>query len=291
MGNEIRKVRFKDGLNFEFEIKDLAKIYNASRDMMTEPHRAQFYQVLFIEKGRGTHYVDFKPIEIKDNSIVFVPQNSINLFDTNGEYEGRLVLFTDSFFCQNTHDLSFLNSTILFSDLYDFAQVKVGHHCSELKVTLNALETEFVREKDSAHYGILRNVLHVFLLQAERELRNQGFVELKAGVNLDYLMLFKDLLEKNFREEKSVNKYASELSISEKQLQKATKTLLDKTPKQIIDERILLEAKRLLVHGSDSIKEIAYDLGYDEPTNFIKYFRKHVACTPSEFREQQRFGN
>ena len=63
-------------------------------------------------------------------------------------------------------------------------------------------------------------------------------------------------------------------------------TFLDKTPKQIIDERIVLESKRLLVHSSMAIKEVAYELGYDEPTNFVKYFRKHTALTPSEFREQ-----
>lgn len=117
-------------------------------------------------------------------------------------------------------------------------------------------------------------------------MHKQGFEELKFSTNLDYLVLFKDVLEENFRKEKSVKKYASELSISEKYLHKASTTLLDKTPKQIIDERILLEAKRLLVHSNESIKEVAYELGYEEPTNFIKYFRKHTHFTTSEFREQ-----
>jgi len=69
-------------------------------------------------------------------------------------------------------------------------------------------------------------------------------------------------------------------------LNKATSQILDKTPKQLIDERILLEAKRLLVHSNSTIKEIAFILGYEEPTNFIKYFRKHTQNTPSDFREQ-----
>ncbi|MBN2595668.1 MAG: helix-turn-helix domain-containing protein [Marinifilaceae bacterium] len=286
MNNTIKKYQFKEGLKLEFEILDLSEILKSRKDMMTIPHRAQFNHILWIEKGKGTHFVDFNPISIEDNTIIFIPHNCVNRFDKNGIYKGKTILFTNNFFSKNNQDLQFLHSSILYSDLYNIAKIKVNQQRSDLKVFLNAMETEFQRSADSAQYQILRNMLHIFLLQAEREMRKQGFEELKPSANLDYLVLFKDLLEQNFRKEKSVNKYASELSISEKQLHKATTTLFDKTPKQIIDERILLEAKRLLVHSNQSIKEIAYELGYDEPTNFIKYFRKHVHSTPSEFREQ-----
>lgn len=286
MEKEIRKYSFKDGLKLEFEILDLPEILNSKKEMMTVPHRAQFYHVLWIEKGEGIHFVDFKPISIEDNSIIFIPHNCVNRFDINGNYQGKIILFTDSFFCKNKQDMQFLHSSMLFSDLYDIAMIKVNPQMSDLRVCLNTMETEYLRNPDAEQYHILHNLLHVFLLQAEREMHKQGFEELKSSANLDYLILFKDMLEENFCKEKSVKKYASELSISEKQLHKATTTLLDKTPKQIIDVRILLEAKRLLVHSNQSIKEVAYELGYEEPTNFIKYFRKHTNFTPSEFREQ-----
>ncbi len=282
MEKVIKKYQFKEGLNLEFEIIDLSKVLQSKRNMMTIPHRAQFYHVLWIEKGEGTHYIDFNPVKLEDNTIIFVPHNSVNIYDIKGSYQGKAIVFTNSFFCNNNQSTQFLHTSILYSDLYNIAKLNVKPKSSEL----NAMETENKKDPDSSHYQILHNILHTFLLQAEREIRKQGFKELKPSANLDYLILFKDLLEKNFREEKSVNKYASELSISEKQLHKSTTTLLDKTPKQIIDERILLEAKRLLVHSNQSIKEIAYELGYDEPTNFIKYFRKHTETTPSEFREQ-----
>lgn len=286
MSDIIEKYTFKEGLNHEFEIVDIEKVLNVKKGMMTVPHRAQFYHVIWVEKGNANHFIDFKPVRIEDNTLLFMPQNCVNKFDENGTYKGKAIIFTDSFFCKNNHDIQFLRSSMLFSDLYDIAKVKVGPQLSDLKVIFNSMETEYIKEPDSAQYYILHNLLHIFLLQAEREMKKQGFEELKPSANLDYLMLFKDLLEENFKTEKSVNKYASELSISEKQLHKSTTTLLDKTPKQIIDERVLLEAKRLLSHTNESIKEIAYELGYDEPTNFIKYFRKHTNTTPSEFREQ-----
>ena len=99
-------------------------------------------------------------------------------------------------------------------------------------------------------------------------------------------MLFKDLLETNFKNQKQVNFYAKELIITEKRLNQATSKVFGKTPKEIIDDRIILEAKRVLAHTTESIKEIGYVLGFDEPTNFIKYFKKHSLVTPVEFREK-----
>lgn len=284
----IQKYAFKDGLNHEFEILDLSEIFKTKKEMMTTPHRAQFFHILWIEKGKGTHFVDFNPISIEDNTIIFIPHNCINNFDKNGSYSGKTILFTNNFFCKNNNDLQFLQSSMLFSSLYAIAKFKVSPQLSNLQIILDSIETEYLREQDSAQYEILHNMLHVFLLQSEREMRKQGFQELKPSANLDYLILFKNLLEQNFRKYKSVNKYALELGISEKQLNKASTTQLELTPKQIINERVLLEAKRLLVHSTLSIKEIAYELGYDEPTNFIKYFRKHNSSTPSEFREQNK---
>lgn len=286
MNEIIKKYQFKEGLNLEFEILDLSKILQQKKGMMTVPHRAQFYHILWIEKGKGTHYVDFKPIELKDNSIIFVPNNSVGIFDEEGIYEGKAIIFTDNFFCKNKQDLQFLRSSILYSDLYNIANFKVIPKVSQLKVFLNAMQTEYKRKADPSQYQILHNMLHIFLLQAERDMKKQGFEELKPSPNLDLLVAFKDLLEENFLKEKSVKRYASDLNISEKQLHKATTTLLEKTPKQIINERVLLEAKRLLAHSSQSIKELAYELGFEEPTNFIKYFRKHTHSTPAEFREQ-----
>jgi AraC-like DNA-binding protein len=286
MKESIKKYQFKDGLHHEFEIVDLQKKFNASKAMMTIPHRAQFYHVLFIEKGKGTHYVDFNPITVEDNCLVFIPHNSVNRFDAQGEYAGRGIIFTDNFFCKNQQDMQYLRSSILFSDLYGTAILKLTKQPNEVSSIIGLLEDEAVKEPDALQYHVLHNLLHVFLLQAERALRLQGFQELKPSANRDCLVLFKNLLEQRFLNEKSVQYYAAELSISEKQLHKATTTLIDKTPKQIIDERVLLESKRLLVHSASSIKEIAYQLGYEEPTNFIKYFRKHLQQTPSEFREK-----
>lgn len=285
MKDIIKKYQFKENHKLEFEILDLEEILKEKSSMMTVPHRAQFYHVLWIEKGEGVHYVDFNPIAIENNSLIFVPHNSVNKYDLNGFYKGKAILFTEAFFCKNNEDHQFLHSSMLFSDIYPTANFKVSKQDRTLQILLNGQQVEYQHSYDYAQYQILHNMLHIFLLQSEREMRKQGLLEIKPSINLDYLIAFKDLLEKQFRKEKSVNKYASELNVTEKQLYKATTTLLEKTPKQIIDERIILEAKRLLVYSNMTVKEIAYELGYNEPTNFNKYFRKHTDNTPADFRK------
>ena len=93
MAESIKKYKFKDGLHLEFEMIDLPQVLESKRDLMTVPHRAQFYHILWIEKGEGTHFVDFNPISLEDNTLIFIPSNSVNIYDKNGLYEGKAIVF------------------------------------------------------------------------------------------------------------------------------------------------------------------------------------------------------
>lgn len=286
MKSEIKKYKFKYGLPVEFEIIKISDLYNQHKSILTTPHRAEFYHIIWIQKGFAKHFVDFKPIELKENSVLFVPKDCVNFFDNYGDFDGKIILFTDNFFGVDFKNVQFLQSTILYNDLYEISKIQINEDNSEFYNIIRAMESELLITYDQSQPIILRNLLHNILLISERIKHLQGFNEIKPSADLDYLLLFKDLLEKNYKTIKSVSKFASDLSISEKRLNKATTLILDKTPKHIIDERVLLEAKRLLAHSNISIKEIAFDLGFEEPTNFIKYFRKHMEQTPSEFREK-----
>jgi AraC-like DNA-binding protein len=110
---------------------------------------------------------------------------------------------------------------------------------------------------------------------------------LTSSAELDNVIRFLDLLERNFRSDKLVGKYMTAMNITEKRLNKSTTLILDKTPKQLIDERVSLEAKRLLARSHASIRDIAFDLGFEERSSFIKFFVKHNGCKPAEFRERQ----
>ena len=284
--SDIKKYTFKQGLPQEFELLGIGQLYNDHSDTLTTAHRTGFYHILWFQKGDPTHLVDFNPVKIKPNTMLFLNKDTVQRFDNNGGFDGKAILFTDNFFCKTEADTKYLRSSILFNDLLSVSQIHVSKTDSLFADLFTLMEKELENEKDISQSDILKNLLHNILLLSERERRKQDFTEIKKGADLDYVMLFKDLLESNYRELKQVSKYAKKISITEKRLNQATSKVLDKSPKQMIDERIMLEAKRLLVHTNDSVKEIGFGLGFDEPTNFIKYFRKHSLSTPVEFREQ-----
>lgn len=170
--------------------------------------------------------------------------------------------------------------------MFSVSQIQVQKQSKIFTDLLQQMTDELQNVKDNFQADILQNLLHNFLLHSERERRKQNFTEIKKGADLDYVMLFKDLLEKDYKNQKQVNYYAKQIIITEKRLNQATTKVLGKSPKELIDDRVLLEAKRILAHTTENVKEIAYHLGYEEPTNFIKYFKKHSTVTPTEFREK-----
>lgn len=286
MATDIKKYNFKPGLPQELEIVDLANLYARSKAIITATHRAGFYHIIWFQQGSPTHWVDFKPKKIKPNTLLFLNKDVVQRFDNKVKYEGKAILFTDGFFCKSETDTKFLRKSILFNDLFTVSEIQVQKQSKIFEELLQQMTEELQNIKDNLQADILQNLLHNFLLQAEREKRKQNFTEIKKGAYLDYVILFKDLLEINYKSKKQVSFYTKEILITEKRLNKATTKVLGKTPKELIDDRIMLEAKRILAHTSESVKEIGYDLGFVEPTNFIKYFKKHSKLTPTEFREK-----
>ncbi|MFM9989077.1 helix-turn-helix domain-containing protein [Flavobacterium sp.] len=286
MKTDIIKYDFKPGLLQEFEIVDLAKLYTEFEDILTSTHRANFYHVIWFQKGNPTHMVDFNPITISPNTLLFINKDTVQRFDNKTKFDGKAILFTDRFFCKTENDIKYLKETILFNDLFTISQIQVQNQLKIFSELFQQITDELLNDKDNSQFDILQNLLHNLLLYSERERRKQNFTEIKKGADLDYVLIFKDLLEANYKNQKQVNFYAKQIIITEKRLNQATSKVLGKTPKEIIDNRILLEAKRILAHTTESVKEIAFHLGFEEPTNFIKYFKKHTSVTPTEFREK-----
>mgnify|MGYP000489404514 CR=1 FL=1 len=280
----IQKYNFKQGLPQEFEIINLDVLFKNFSNAMTSPHRAEFYQVIWIQEGNPIHTIDFKQIKINPNSFIFINKGSVQQFDSSINYKGKVILFTDSFFCKTQLDSTYLRNSILFNDLHSTSEVCLSHSTPIFSELFHIMEQELSKGKDQYQSDILRNALRITLLQTERIKREQGFTEIKKSLDLDQVMQFRTLLDSQFTDHKQVQFYAESMYITKKRLNQSTSNILGITPKQMIDARVVLEAKRLLAHTNISVKEIGFKLGFEEPTNFIKYFKKHVLSTPLEFR-------
>ncbi len=285
MIEEIKSYKFKLDLQQEFEILPIKDLYIKCGKMMTIPHRTDFYQILWFIKGNLTHLIDFEPVNIAPNTVLFLNKSIVQKFDKKSDPQGYAILFTENFFCQTQDDIKFLRDCILFNDFLSIPKINISKSPQAFGRMFNLMRAEFSSKGNHYQGSVLKSLLHTLLLFSERERKNQDFIQVKKDIHFDYVVSFKELLESQFKKQKTVKAYANQLYITPKKLNQATKKVLGKSPKQVIDERVLLEAKRLIVHTNKSIKEIGYTLGFDEPTNFIKFFKNHQQMTPFEFKE------
>jgi len=282
---DILQLTFKEDISLGFEFIPINGHYARTQPNLRRPHRASFYLIFWFKNGTPVHTVDFHPIHPQPDSFLFVRKDAVQFFDQQNLFETSTLLFTDVFFCETEHDHRFLQSSPLFNDFIGNQgpiPVSVTSQLSDLWLWMQREEQQ---PADPFHTVLLRKYLYSFMLEAEREQLKQGKGVRMQGANFEYFINFKELLEVHFRIEKGISFYADKLFISAKVLTNITHLMLGKTPKQLIDERVLLEAKRLLVHTENPIKTISLYLGFDETTNFNKFFKKHSGQTPAVFRD------
>ena len=188
MKTDIKKYDFKSGLQQEFEVINISKLYKDSKDSLTTTHRTGFYHIIWFQQCSPTHLVDFNPIKIKPNTLLFLNKDTIQRFDSKTKLEGKVILFTDSFYCKTESDTKYLRNSILFNDLFSVSQIQIEKQEKLYAELLQQMTDELQNVKDNSQADILKNLLHNFLLHSERQKRKQNFIEIyfyNAFVHLD----------------------------------------------------------------------------------------------------------
>ena len=203
MTKNIKRISFKEGLALEIEVISIADTLSKHHDNIAYPHRDNYYNIFLYQKGTANHIVDFKEIKVKPYTLLFVNKNRVQMLDPKGGYDGKFLLFTETFFDKYPDDIKYLRNNILFNDLLEdpVLNLKKG---SPIISVFNEIELEIARPNDVLKHDILHNLLHNLLLLAERERRSTGFNEIRKGEEFDYTILFKNLLEGHYKEIKSV---------------------------------------------------------------------------------------
>lgn len=282
---DILQLSFKEDISLGFEFIPINDHYARTQYNLRRPHRASFYLIFWFKSGTPIHTVDFHPVYPKPDSFLFVRKDAVQFFDQRNTFETSTLLFTDTFFCETEQDHRFLQSSPLFNDFTGSQSPIPIMGTNRLKDIWLWMQQEEYHPVDPFHAPMLRKYLYSFMLEAEREQLKQGKGIRRQGANFEYFINFKEMLELHFRTEKGIGFYADQLFISAKVLTHITHLMVGKTPKQLLDERVLLEAKRLLVHTENPIKTISLYIGFDETTNFNKFFKKHSGQTPVAFRD------
>jgi len=208
VGN-IRHFHFKTELSIEIEIISIAELYSGNRNILTLPHRCSFYHIIWVQKGRAMHHVDFTPVFLEPDSVLFVGKEMLHYFDRSAHYDGWVILFTEAFFSSTPEDIRFLRSSPVFNSLPDVSHIRIQPGDNPFSTLLRLMKEEQQRNPaDKRQQRILKNLLYNFLLLAERKIKDGHPAFVRQSPEFDNILLFKDLLETNFLKEKSVLTWA-----------------------------------------------------------------------------------
>lgn len=273
----------------QFAIHDLAHYITEHREHASKAHIHSFYQIIWFKTGKGKHFVDFKEYDVTENSIFFIAKDQVHYFDNTFDYTGVLLHFNESFFIQKDSEVDFFLKYNLFNNPYQRPSCGIeGGIDNILEDYLKLIKLE-LNNNEFGQNELLRVYLKAFLIQVQRLKnsfeKNTKLPSLMVDDKRIQLVKFIKLVDENYKRGLTVSNYAQQLTISSRTLSDLTNLLIGKSPSAIIKERIVLEAQRLLLHSEMNINQIAYNLGFDDPSYFVKYFKKHLQISPSEFRK------
>ena len=261
-----------------FRIRSVESLLGG-KDMVQELHRHNFYFILALEKGKGMHEIDFKPYQVGDNSFFIMRPGQVHQLTLRAESTGHLLEFNTEFYQLNDRGTNHFLRQATSTNICQVASTAF----KKLHSLLSYISQEYHDEKEG-YLQIIKSNLDIFFIEFIRQ-RKQSKSSAKGNpYEQERLEEFLELLEKNAATQKQVSGYADAMNISVFQLNNVTKTTLGKTASEVINEHIILESKRYLLATSEQVNQIAYHLGYEDPSYFIRFFKKHTGCSPEAFR-------
>ena len=244
------------------------------------PHKHDFFLVILFTQGRGKHEVDFETFNIEEGYIFVLKPGQMHYWELSDDVDGFVFFHSKEFF-----DKGFFSLSIQDFHFYHSFQ---GAPCFKLnekqlnkvKFSMNELVTEYVKN-DFFKWQKIHSLILLVYIEISRVKTSVGTI--KNQTYLTKLRTFEDLIEENFKSEKFVKEYAFKLNITEKHLNRVTKSCIGKTSTQLISERIILEAKRMLLYSKLNVTQIGEELGYYDNSYFVRFFKKNVGMTPLTF--------
>jgi AraC family transcriptional activator of pobA len=275
-----------DGQPVDFIIKHTQVAQNIHGYNEEVPHRHNYFTILWPIEMKGRHIIDYKEYLIKPNDIFFVSPEQVHQVFLEEKCDGILLLFTYTFLDRHFINREFISNLGLFSEISENPPIHIDDNtASALKNMTDEIFKAFC-SADNYKFERIGAYLKLFLIECNKFAPVLNFDNpqtLQSAKSI--LRKFKDLLEIYFKTWRQVNNYAKELRISPDYLNTVIKTSIGKTAKEQIQQRIILESKRLGLHTKMSTKEIAYELGFDDPSHFSKFFKTCEGQNFSDFRQ------
>jgi AraC-like DNA-binding protein len=273
----------------DFQLQRMELIYDASGGRADHAHRHDYYTVLLVEQAQGDHLIDYECFPFGEKEVHFVSPGQVHQVLLQKRPLGAVITFSSEFLVANNIPESFISNINLFQPFGKTPPLQVDESNFErLQRLIMDMEACLPLAEDyrTRALGALLQLLLIYAHQSTDFDASQTDVE-HTGICM--LRDFKKLINQRYQDWHKVKDYAAEIHISPKHLSQTVKNLTGKVAKDHIQDRILLEAKRLLLHTDLSVKEVAYKVGFEEPLHFSGFFKRQTGQSPSAFRESYAY--
>ena len=268
--------------DFDLKIKPLGQF------CFRKVERSRYYSILWIKEGSGRVKYEFREHNFQAPALLFFSPYQPFLFTEGDGLKGVSIHFSGDFYCLEKHREETSCSGVLFNNIYDRPIVNLATAPQEkLHHVLAELQSE-LQNDTAADRELLLSWLKIFLINAVRIKKSQLTAVSPAepsGKRATTIKQLTRMIDRHFRDKKSPADYAALLNISAKALGKLVKEQFNVTLTSLIQERVIVEAKRELYLTDKLVKEIAYELGYDDPFYFSRVFKKYTGVSPEHIRE------
>ena len=264
----------------KFKIRAIADILDG-KDLMHDLHRHDFFFLLALQNGNGKHEIDFTNYEIQNNSIFILRPGQVHQLQLKAGSTGFLAEFDTAFYHPKD---KLANQRLIKAGNKNFCAFE-AERFKKLQDILASIYNEYTL-KQEGYIEVIKANLDIFFIEFIRQSSNpQGNPKTNSTYAQERFEEFLGLTSSHITTHKQVSQYADLLNLSTYQLNAITKATVGKAASEIINEQILLEAKRYLLATPNQVKDIADHLGYEDISYFIRFFKKHTAYSPEAFRK------
>ena len=265
----------------DFYIQDL-KRHVKEHEFISKPHKHDFYLILFIAEGQGVHTIDFKEYPVRSNSIFLMTPGQVHTWNLSPDTDGFVVFFTKEFYQMQLSE----NSLLEFPFYHSLAASPVIELADDDAVRFSLRQMfKVYSSSNTPSLRLLRAYLDILLLEVAKYYDPSQAVNTHG--NTFKLRKLEQLIDENFKTLKQPSDYGELMNLSSTYLNSICKDNLDKTLTELIQERILLEAKRLFAYSDLNVNQVAEKLNFSDASYFIRWFKKISGITPEEFRNSQ----
>ncbi len=254
-------------------------------DHLKHPHRHDHFAMFFVTSGSGSHVIDFKDYDLKPNRAFLIAPGQVHAWKSFAGVKGYVLLFTREFF----------TLTLQYRELRAYLFSNIAHQhtfldldketASHLVDTFRGIDREYAHLKKYSE-NIIRSYINILLFALSRAYEKS--IPLTDTNDIIFIKVreFENSVNRNFKTLRTVSEYAHQLHITANYLNAICQKRRGKPAGEIIRDRMMLEARRMLTHSDNTISQIAYDLNFEDNSYFGRFFKKYSGYTPAQFRSE-----